>query len=122
MAQGAEGAGGRVVEGDGADAGHAVPDPRPRHTIGIKLFAEGVVVIGLAEVDAPGGVSTPGAATGTAALPAKSQRSMVPKTPRSVLAYSFPMSLVRVCHRDCPGAGGIGGAEPADSGDGPGAD
>lgn len=34
------------------------------HTIGIKLFAEGVVVIGLAEVDAPGGVSTPGADCG----------------------------------------------------------
>ena len=30
------------------------------HTIGIKLFAEGVVVIGLAEVETGAGVSTPG--------------------------------------------------------------
>ena len=30
------------------------------HTIGIKLFAEGVIVIGLAEVETDGGVSTPG--------------------------------------------------------------
>ena len=30
------------------------------HTIGIKLFSEGVIVIGLAEVDTAGGVSTPG--------------------------------------------------------------
>ena len=30
------------------------------HTIGIKLFAEGVIVIGLAEVESESGVSTPG--------------------------------------------------------------
>ena len=30
------------------------------HTIGIKLFAEGVVVIGLAEVETGSGVLTPG--------------------------------------------------------------
>lgn len=30
------------------------------HTIGIKLFAEGVIVIGLAEVESQDGVSTPG--------------------------------------------------------------
>ena len=29
------------------------------HTIGIKLFAEGVIVIGLAEVESQNGVSTP---------------------------------------------------------------
>lgn len=34
------------------------------HTIGIKLFAEGVVVIGLAEVDTGSGVLTPGADCG----------------------------------------------------------
>lgn len=34
------------------------------HTIGIKLFSEGVVVIGLAEVDAGGAVYTPGADCG----------------------------------------------------------
>ncbi len=34
------------------------------HTIGIKLFAEGVVVIGLAEVDTGGAVRTPGADCG----------------------------------------------------------
>lgn len=34
------------------------------HTIGIKLFAEGVVVIGLAEVETDSGVSTPGADCG----------------------------------------------------------
>lgn len=34
------------------------------HTIGIKLFAEGVVVIGLAEVESGGGVVTPGADCG----------------------------------------------------------
>ncbi|MDE7243229.1 MAG: SpoIVB peptidase [Oscillospiraceae bacterium] len=34
------------------------------HTIGIKLFAEGVIVIGLAEVETSSGVSTPGADCG----------------------------------------------------------
>ena len=34
------------------------------HTVGIKLFAEGVVVIGLAEVDTGGAVRTPGADCG----------------------------------------------------------
>ena len=34
------------------------------HTIGIKLFAEGVVVIGLAEVETGSGVLTPGADCG----------------------------------------------------------
>ena len=34
------------------------------HTIGIKLFAEGVVVIGLAEVDTGGTIRTPGADCG----------------------------------------------------------
>lgn len=34
------------------------------HTIGIKLFAEGVVVIGLTEVETDGGVSSPGAECG----------------------------------------------------------
>ena len=34
------------------------------HTIGIKLFAEGVVVIGLAEVDSQTGKATPGADCG----------------------------------------------------------
>ena len=34
------------------------------HTIGIKLFAEGVVVIGLAEVDGQTGKATPGADCG----------------------------------------------------------
>ena len=34
------------------------------HTVGIKLFAEGVVVIGLAEVDTASGVLTPGADCG----------------------------------------------------------
>ena len=34
------------------------------HTIGIKLFAEGVVVIGLAEVETASGKSSPGAACG----------------------------------------------------------
>ena len=34
------------------------------HTIGIKLFAEGVVVIGLAEVETSGGMLTPGADCG----------------------------------------------------------
>ena len=34
------------------------------HTIGIKLFAEGVVVIGLSEVETASGVAAPGAACG----------------------------------------------------------
>ena len=34
------------------------------HTIGIKLFADGVVVIGLAEVESGGGLTTPGADCG----------------------------------------------------------
>ena len=34
------------------------------HTIGIKLFSEGVVVVGLAEVETGGGLSAPGAACG----------------------------------------------------------
>ena len=34
------------------------------HTIGIKLFAEGVVVIGLAEVETGSGVLSPGAECG----------------------------------------------------------
>ena len=34
------------------------------HTIGIKLFSDGVVVIGLAEVETPQGMSAPGAACG----------------------------------------------------------
>ena len=34
------------------------------HTIGIKLFSEGVVVVGLAEVETTGGLSAPGAACG----------------------------------------------------------
>ena len=48
VAQGAEGAGVRVIEGHGA--------------IGIKLFAEGVVVIGLSEVETASGVAAPGGA------------------------------------------------------------
>ena len=34
------------------------------HTIGIKLFSDGVVVVGLAEVETDGGLSAPGAACG----------------------------------------------------------
>ena len=34
------------------------------HTVGIKLFSEGVVVVGLAEVEGPKGMETPGAACG----------------------------------------------------------
>ena len=34
------------------------------HTIGIKLFSDGVVVIGLAEVETPQGISAPGVACG----------------------------------------------------------
>ena len=39
------------------EADHLIP---VGHTIGIKLFAEGVVVIGLAEVETGSGVLTPG--------------------------------------------------------------
>ena len=43
------------------EADHLIP---VGHTIGIKLFAEGVVVIGLAEVETGSGVLTPGADCG----------------------------------------------------------
>ena len=52
----------RPAQAAGLEADYLVP---VGHTIGIKLFAEGVVVIGLAEVEAgSGGMSTPGADCG----------------------------------------------------------
>jgi len=52
---------GQTARAAALDAERLVP---VGHTVGIKLFAEGVVVIGLAEVDTASGVLTPGADCG----------------------------------------------------------
>ena len=52
---------GQTARAAALDAERLVP---VGHTVGIKLFAEGVVVIGLAEVDTAAGVLTPGADCG----------------------------------------------------------
>ena len=53
------------LQGPALAAGEAARTLVPvGHTIGIKLFSEGVVVVGLAEVETGGGLSAPGAACG----------------------------------------------------------